>query len=136
MADSIVCKDISISLKNGESFENIVTQLQKYSQDVILAVKNGEYLCIYDNITKIPIKLIPEGSLNGDIYYYRSRITDDLYAFFGEYGKNINMRREERVEPKIELDSKDTIIKDGNIITSIHTIPHRAPITSKEIKYF
>lgn len=123
----VLCQDITVSLQDKSSFETTISQIQKYTQN-ILCVKNGEELLIYNNYQEIPFRLVLELGQQNGIYYFRSRETNDMYAFFGVKGERL-------IAPLINTAPRDTIIHDGVVSTSIHTISKKATIIKKTITY-
>jgi hypothetical protein len=75
--------DITVSIIDGITFEDVVSQLQPYIDNAVLTVMNGETLNIHTDKKKYPVYVELE-SINGGTYYFRDKIDDDLYAVFGE----------------------------------------------------
>lgn len=127
----IILKDsLPLILSDGCNFETLMSQIQPYVEDSILAVKNGEELNLYKKIDEIPKDLVQEGKVRSHINYFRSKKSGDLYSFFGDDVLDIIKNRISK--PK---NIKDTIMQDGKLSHAIHFMHKRASLNVTRIYY-
>jgi hypothetical protein len=126
----IILKDsLPLILTDGCNFETLMSQLQPYVEDSILAVKNGEELKIFKKTEDIPSDLVGVGKTTSNINYFRSKRDKDLYSFFGD--DVLDIVRSKINKPR----SKDTISQNGKIYFAIHSMHKRAPLNTERIYY-
>ena len=83
-----VSLDSTVTLVDGATFEDIISQLQPYVDSAILCIKDGCELMIHRDRSRFPIFIKLESKLN-DIYSFRDPTTDSLYSVFGEEAAGI-----------------------------------------------
>lgn len=72
----------TLTLIDGMCCEDLFSQLQPFVDNRILLIKNGYQLEIHKDKSKFPICVVLE-KIVGDVYYFRDKVKDDLYALFG-----------------------------------------------------
>jgi len=120
-----------ITLEDQFSFENFVSQFQKYTEQ-ILCIENGTLLRIYERVSDFPANVILDykrKKTNLTEYYFRVPETNNRYCVFGR-DKALNIfPRLDFVDKKSASEETVPVIKDRMIIT-----PEFITIIDKGIK--
>lgn len=123
---------IPITLFEGATFEEIVAQIQPYLTDTIVVVVNGEKLVLHTGGDKSRFPVYVELEIiKGDIYYFRDKVTDDLYALFGGEAATIFCPSLNRGVTQRKVAS---ICDDGNVTTVLDEDIEPALVSEREVK--
>lgn len=117
---SFVLDTTNVKFTEEDTFENFISQFQKFTKDKILCVLNGTSLMFYDKNGPYPenIRYDYKQKKNGLIEYYFRDISDDnLYCVFG---------RENAILIYPQLDNSDP--------SGSKEIPKKSPNLTQKIK--
>lgn len=118
--------EVKLVLDDNLCYEKLISQLQPYIKDAILAVKNGTELKIFRERKDFPPLIRFEREHQGELYSFRDGVDDSLYVLFGREAASI-------LYPHLTEDKRVavTINQNGIITSSIASSSVRGIVSSK-----
>lgn len=80
--------DLSLVIEDGMRFEDIISQIQPGVTTGLLSIRDGEFLQIHTDRSRFPFYMELESKV-GEVYYFRDKLKNTLYAVFGDEAATI-----------------------------------------------
>lgn len=120
--------EMKLVFNDGLCYEKLISQIQPYVKDAILAVKDGVELKIFRERKDFPPLIRFEKEHQGELYSFRDGVDDSLYVLFGREAASIlypGLTQDKRVDV--------TINHNGVVTSSIASTSVRGIVSVKQI---